>query len=397
MSITEKRKRQKINLIFNTIREHPDFTKTEVKKYSGLSMESVMQYVEELLREGYICFSGTTDAKVGRKGECLRVNPRGAYFIGIKFTALSVSSVLVDLVGNVIGSASLRVEESNVRFERLMDYIYRDIDRLITLLPAATKIKSIGIGAPGFVDSEYGIIKQYFNVSQDFNLPLKQMLQNRYGIPTYLAHTVKTKAISYRLTPANKHVNDFIYVLIGSGIAMASMIDGKLYRSVANNDGEIGHIIVRDGGELCACGKRGCLETVAGNEAVLAKIRAGIEQGRFDGLGVEPDELAMSDFVAGLSIGDGDCLSLIDEVAHACALVISSAVAVLGPPKVVLCGEYIVTQAFQQRFERYMDYFCLAELRNRFDIQYIRNDQGTDAVDASLLGYYHQFYNAKLI
>lgn len=399
MTITETRKRQKLNLIFNTIREHPNYTKTEVKNCSGLSMESAMQYVDELIKAGYIYISGTKGAKVGRKGECLMVKPDGAYFIGIKFTDLSVNSMLVSLGGEILAAEEFMVSEGIANYEILMGYMYRSIDMLIDGLTVdqRAKIKAIGIAAPGFVDTELGVVRQYFNINAKDNIKMRDLLEKKYGISTYIEHTVKTKAISYRLLPKNRQINDFIYILVGSGVAMATMIDGKLYRSVNNNDGEIGHIIVVPNGKKCTCGKQGCLETVAGNEAIIQRIKAGIEKGEFcyfSRLGNK--KITIDDFIEAINAGDKDSILLVDRIAGYIAEVVASAVIVLGPPKIIFCGEYILAEAFQKSFRSHLQSLCLHEVYSKLNIEYLRNNKKTDAYDAAQLGFYKQFYNTKL-
>ena len=72
MSIIEKRKQKKMNLVFTTVRENPDYTKTEIKASTGLSMESVIQYVDTLVQDNCLYYSGSRGANVGRKGDSLR-------------------------------------------------------------------------------------------------------------------------------------------------------------------------------------------------------------------------------------------------------------------------------------------------------------------------------------
>lgn len=400
MSIIEKRKQQKINLVFTAIRENPDYTKTEVKKCTGLSMESVIQYIDELIQENYVYCSGSKGANVGRKGECLRVNPDGAYFIGIKFTDLAVNTVLVNLGGEIIAS-----EESNMAAKPsmtvsgLMEHIYRGVDGILMSLDAERKqkIKAIGIAAPGFIDSEQGIVRQYFNIANGDSIRLRQMLEERYGISTYITHTVKSKAIAYRLQPHNSDNNNFIYILVGNGVAMATFIDGKLYKSSLKNDGEIGHITVDADGAPCACGRRGCLETVVGNEAILSRVKRSVQNGGFACLSDKTvNNITIDDFVASVKCGDPDGVALVDEAAKYIAYVTAAAISVLGASKIVFCGEYILTERFQKTFDDFLCRYCLGELCRNISVEYIKNDKKTNAYDAAMYAYYRKFYNSKL-
>lgn len=199
MSIIEKRKQKKMNLVFTTVRENPDYTKTEIKASTGLSMESVIQYVDTLVQDNCLYYSGSRGANVGRKGDCLRVNPDGAYFIGTKFTDLTVDTVLVNLAGDIIANESTTVTAASMTVDELIKHIFAGIDNILCTLDSAhkQKIKAIGIAAPGFIDSEQGIVREYFNIADGATIRLRQILEERYGIATYMSHTVKTKAIAY--------------------------------------------------------------------------------------------------------------------------------------------------------------------------------------------------------
>lgn len=399
MSIIEKRKQKKMNLVFTTVRENPDYTKTEIKASTGLSMESVIQYVDTLVQDNCLYYSGSKGANVGRKGDCLRVNPDGAYFIGTKFTDLTVDTVLANLAGDIIANESTTVTAASMTVDELIKHIFAGIDNILCTLDSAhkQKIKAIGIAAPGFIDSEQGIVRGYFNIADGATIRLRQILEERYGIATYMSHTVKTKAIAYRLQPQNTGKDNFIYIFVGNGVAMATFMSGKLYKSPFKNDGEIGHIIIDENGEKCACGRRGCLETVVGNEAIVKRMRSSMQNGGFACLqNKRIEDITIDDFVLSVNAGDKDAVALVDEAARHIAYIAAMAITVIGESKIVFCGEYIYTERFQSSFRRFFERYCLNKVCENLSVEYIKNDKRTNAFDAAMYAYYRKFYGGSI-
>ena len=145
MSMVEKRKKERINLVLNTIKTHPDASKTEIKKISGLSMEAVLQYIDYLTEAGLIRCSGAKaeeEAKVGRRADRYRLDPDGGKFLGVKFTARRMSGVVTDFCGDVIATYELEREMRRVTPQELMERVFYCIDRLTETFPIRTLTRS---------------------------------------------------------------------------------------------------------------------------------------------------------------------------------------------------------------------------------------------------------------
>jgi glucokinase len=137
---------------------------------------------------------------------------------------------------------------------------------------------AVGIVVPGIVDEHAGIAVWAANL--DFrDVPIKALAEARLGLPTALGHDVRAGGLAEaRMGAGVGHAHVFV-VPIGTGIAAASIIDGRLLSGAHGAAGEIGHIVVRPDGPRCGCGQRGCLETLASAAAVARRYaeRAGRE------------------------------------------------------------------------------------------------------------------------
>jgi predicted NBD/HSP70 family sugar kinase len=144
---------------------------------------------------------------------------------------------------------------------------------------------------------------------------------------------VNTLAVAERLYGRGRDVANFLTVTIGRGVGLGIVIDGNVYRGNGGGAGEFGHVAAVDGGELCACGNRGCLETVAADPALAARARSSglLESG--EGIDVLR---ALAD------AGRPEALALYREAGRALGRAMADLVNVLGPELVLLSGEGIL-------------------------------------------------------
>ncbi|MGW4272442.1 ROK family protein [Streptomyces seoulensis] len=125
-----------------------------------------------------------------------------------------------------------------------------------------------GVAVPGIVDEERGVAAYAANLGWR-DVPLRDLLTERLGgIPVALGHDVRTGGLAEGRIGAGKDADRFFFVPLGTGIAGAIGIDGRVEAGAHGFAGEIGHIVVRPGGTPCPCGQNGCLERFASASAV---------------------------------------------------------------------------------------------------------------------------------
>ncbi|WP_307538013.1 ROK family protein [Streptomyces sp. V3I8] len=125
-----------------------------------------------------------------------------------------------------------------------------------------------GVAVPGIVDADRGIAAYAANLGWR-DVPLRDLLSERLsGVPVALGHDVRTGGLAEGRIGAGRGTDRFLFVPLGTGIAGAIGIDGRVEAGAHGFAGEIGHIVVRPGGAPCPCGQRGCLERFASAAAV---------------------------------------------------------------------------------------------------------------------------------
>jgi glucokinase len=136
-----------------------------------------------------------------------------------------------------------------------------------------TQVKALGIGVPGPVDFEKGVIYQLTNVKGWRDVPLKRILSGKLKLKVYIDNDVNLIALGEYKHGAGKGTKNMICLTLGTGVGGGLILDGRLYRGSNFTAGEVGHIPVNLQGPKCNCGGRGCLERYVGNYYLVERAK----------------------------------------------------------------------------------------------------------------------------
>jgi glucokinase len=125
-----------------------------------------------------------------------------------------------------------------------------------------------GVSVPGIIDEAAGLAVYAANLGWK-DVPLRDLLSARLGgVPVALGHDVRSGGLAEGRLGAGRGADRFLFVALGTGIAGAIGIEGRIEAGAHSSAGEIGHIVVRPGGPECGCGQRGCMEALCSASAV---------------------------------------------------------------------------------------------------------------------------------
>ncbi|WFE30701.1 ROK family protein [Solwaraspora sp. WMMD791] len=157
----------------------------------------------------------------------------------------------------------------------------------------------VGVVVPGVVDETTGVAVWSANVGFR-DVPLRDLVAARTGLPTALGHDVRAGGIAEARVGAGQGCRHVLFVAVGTGIAAAAIVDGTGYPGAHGAAGELGHVVVRPAGPVCGCGQTGCLEAVASAAAVARRYaeRTGTPGGDTAGAAAVARRAASGDPVA---------------------------------------------------------------------------------------------------
>ena len=267
-----------------------------------------------------------------------------AYAIGIDLGGTKVLSALIDkTTGKVVASVKKKTKKDkgpNKILEKIVESIQELIDDKHV---EKVSIDSIGIGAAGQVDRKNGILLAAPNLDC-FNVPLKQIIEDEFSVPTYVGNDVEIATLGELKFGAGKGYQNLVCVFVGTGVGSGIVRDGELYQGATGTAGEIGHIVVDYGGRQCGCGAMGCLEAYASRSAIEKRITGALKKGRNSIiLDYIEDGKPISSSMIRKSLEQGDELvtQALDEASEYLSAGLASVINFINPELIILGGGLI--------------------------------------------------------
>jgi len=215
------------------------------------------------------------------------------------------------------------------------------VNQIAGLVDAARRqlkqdVAAVGVAIPGHVDSDSGSVSMAVNLGITGNLALGPLLQHELGVPTFVEHDARAAALWLSGQPGNGNGSASVaFLAIGTGISAGVVLDGEMLRGANGFAGEVGHVVADPVGHLCACGLRGCLETIAAGPAIGRQANEAIAAGRIT---VLPSNPSAADVFRAGSAGDEVAAEITNRVADHLARAIRSLALTLGVKRVVIGG-----------------------------------------------------------
>ncbi len=194
----------------------------------------------------------------------------GQHVVGMDIGGTKMMAAVFDSDFNIVGVCKKKSKTKSR--ERSEDRIVKIIETAIEAA-GSPKISGIGVGSPGPLDPDTGVIIDTPNLGWK-NFPLAEMLRKRFGVPVVVDNDVNVGTYGEWCFGEISGCRHVVGIFPGTGIRGAVLIDKHLIRGSREVAGEIGHMTVEVGGPFCGCGKRGCLEAVASRIAISKEIAA---------------------------------------------------------------------------------------------------------------------------
>jgi len=264
------------------------------------------------------------------------------YVIGMDLGGTKILAAVVDGDGHIVAEA-----KNTTRADKGPDMV---IKRLARTAREAVKnaglpwddIAAVGVGAPGPIDPEAGMVYTPPNLPGWEQVALGPLLSESLGLPVYVQNDVNPGTLGEYTFGAGRGARDMVGVFVGTGIGGGLILDGKLRAGARSAAGEIGHMILMAGGPVCGCGQRGCAEALASRTAIERDIEIGLSAGRESLIpkltkqGKRP--LTSSVLTAALRKGDPLVTEVMERAQWYLGLLTASIVNILDPEVVVLGG-----------------------------------------------------------
>ncbi|MGI6578859.1 MAG: ROK family transcriptional regulator [Saccharofermentanales bacterium] len=257
----ENLKYNNLQAVLKVIQRTPKETisRADIAKLLNMSPTSISRLVTDLIDIGLVVQDSLITKGVGRSAINLKINDQSFYALGIAIDCNYINLSIIDLNYKIIAEKNELLNCEGLSPEEIIDKTFVGYEELCSNQNISQdKILAVGISCSGLIDYKNGIVK----FSPQFNwhnVPLAEIVKQKYNLPSYLDNDVKMALIGATFQ-SNQLVNsDVTYLTIGAGVAAAIMYDGVLVRGTNNASGEIGHSLFSLNGKKCSCGKKGCI------------------------------------------------------------------------------------------------------------------------------------------
>ncbi|MGB3160995.1 MAG: ROK family protein [Carnobacterium sp.] len=289
-------------------------SRIDLSKKLAITPATISEIATNLILEKHIHELGEdeTTNKPGRKKILLTISPDYSYYIGVELSEKFLSFCLSDNIGTIIKEKIISYDSWNNN-KTLNDSLFsEELTQFVTQCedyhPSA-----IGIAIPGHYDSLNESIKTNNPFWNNFSFThIKESIK----IPIFLKNNVKCMAIAERLFGEDKQDQNFIFLHVRRGMFNTYMYNGEIYADKNHLIGEIGHTVVNPGGELCECGKRGCLQTYTSESWIINKAKLLYENTPhtfLKQLVSEKEQLSIDTLIKAYRLGDEGVITLINQ------------------------------------------------------------------------------------
>ena len=351
--------------IIKYLYRHGSLSSAEITKIINLSSPTTQGYLNELIEENFIEFRGKGESIGGRRPNMYGLVKNSVYLLGIdisqnKFSVALYNNELQNISG--IKSKALKLGSDILAVDVIYDFAK---DLISDMAIDKEKIMGIGVNIPGLIDSDSGISYSYLNASTE---PIQKILQDKFNIPVFIENDSKARALAELRHGFAKESENALIIQLDWGVGMGMILNKKLYKGNSGFAGEFSHILIEENGQLCTCGKRGCLETIASGRALVSQAIEELKENTNSSLhqivADGKSQLTPDDIVNSAKGGDQLAISLINNMGQKLGKGISFLIQVLNPKLIILGGsvsqanEYLLTPINQALYT-----YCIPKLR----------------------------------
>lgn len=345
---------------------------TELSIFTGKSLPLIRSIVTSLVNEGYLCEQGLAPSTGGRRASIYVLNPNQTkYAVAVAMEQLTTRLTIYDLSRK----AAIPVQHLDLE----LSDSFNDVTVLINFINesiAKSKINrvdilGVGIGMPGFVNSEIGINSSYLFIKDGSTL--RDYLIKGIDLPVTIDNDSSLIALAELNFGKARNLNDVMVVNIGSGTGLGIIINGSLYRGSRGYAGEFSHVPLSNTNDLCSCGKRGCLEVETSLRVMVRKAKKAMAKGMrssMNELFKDTGKQEIDHFLDAVVAQDPLAISILSNAAFQLGKGLSTLIHILNPECIVLSGRGAKAgKMLMPSIQQAINEFCIPRIADLTNIE----------------------------
>lgn len=326
--------------IIDLIRFTPNgISRVELARELNITRSAITSIINDLISDGYVIeVEGKYPA--GRKPIVLEINANRGSVAGIDIGATHITILLANFTAHVIGEIEAQINISAGPHE-----VLNKADELLRMLlkdhgMEMQNLAAIGLGVPGPVVAGAGMVSEPPIMPGWDKFPINDYVKSMWNVPVTVNNDAELGAIGEWAYGAGRGERNLAYIKVGRGIGAGLIMDGMIYRGSNGSAGEIGHVTINENGPLCSCGNNGCLEAMAGGNAVAKKAIELVNKGRRTELAqIQPvNSISSGDVISAACKGDLVAQQIFVDAGHHLGTAIAALVNLFNPDIVIIGG-----------------------------------------------------------
>lgn len=330
-------------LVLERIARHQPVTRARLAELTGFTKTTVSTLVSllegaGLVRDGALVVN---EGERGRPGVGVSVHGDGAAGLGLEVNVDYLAACVLDLGRKVRYRHVVGADNRGREPEAVLAALAALADEAVAAVAGqGLTVAGTAVALPGLLDRENGMVRRAPNLGWT-DVPVAAAFGSVPGtsaqpLPAEYDNEANLAALGELWFGGGARFGDFVHVSGEIGIGAGIVVDGRVFRGAHGYAGELGHLVADPGGPPCSCGGRGCLEQIAGQEAMLRAV--GLPGARPTGLTVP--EGSVSALVDRLNTGDEAALAAVARAGRALGGALAAAVNLLDPDTIVLGGVF---------------------------------------------------------
>ena len=317
--------------VIDALRERGVASRAELARITGLSRSTVSTIVADLLESGLANEREGGDdgeAHAGRPPVMVALNSKAGLALGIDFGHRHLRVAVSDLSHTVLAETWRELDVDHSADEGL-DTAASFVDDVIAEAGVdRNRVIGVGMGLPAPIDRATGAVQASSILPGWVGVDAAAEASRRLGLPVEVENDANLGALAELVWGAGRGRSDLAYLKISSGIGAGLISAGRLQHGVGGTAGEIGHTVLADGGPVCRCGNRGCLETLASSRAIAELLSAS-----------RGEAISTRRLLELSAAGDAAAQRLIGDAGRAIGIAVANLCNLLNPECVIVGGD----------------------------------------------------------
>ena len=329
-------------LVFSTLQSNGPGTKKQLEASLGRTPSTTNRIIQSLLRKGAIREVGQEESTGGRRPSVFDIQSEGSCLLGLHISQAYVRMVLCDLKLRILEQETLLIPPAREEPETVLEAVGKTFSAFLARRGLSREtVLGAGLGMFGPVDRETGVSGQLMDYDRPIRswsgIPIRDMLQDKLGIPVCVDAACNAGALAEYCCGDGRSNRSIAYFLCEIGFSVGQISSGRILRRWDGRYDGFSHVSIDRNGELCPCGKRGCVHLYASVRAIIRSIRRQAESAPSP-LSVPLDQANFGHVAEAAAAGNEIANAALAEAGSCFGYALSDYLNLLNPDDVVIDG-----------------------------------------------------------